>query len=93
MILTWMVYQMISHLHHLVGTLIFESPDRQVVRILIVSFPKHQLRNANLLKGCSEGSGPTASLMIKLEKNMEREKSSGGVPKCIPSLVGDLFYL
>ena len=55
------------------------APDLQVVGILIVSFPKHELCNANLQKGRSDGSGPTTSPMIKLEKNMEREKSSGGV--------------
>ena len=63
----------------IVGTLIFGSPDCQVVGILIVSFPEHELRNANLQKGHFDGSGPTASPMIKLAKNIEREKSSGGV--------------
>ena len=32
----------------IVGTLIFGSPERQVVGILIVNFPEHQQRNVNL---------------------------------------------
>ena len=63
----------------IVGTLIFGSLDCQVIGILIVSFPEHELCNANLQKGRSNSSGVTGSPMIKLAKNMEREKSSGGV--------------
>ena len=71
----------------IVGTLIFEFPHRQVIRILIISFPEHEKKRR------SRSSGPAASLMIKLAKNVEREKSRGGVPNCIPSPVGDLFNL
>ena len=48
-----------------VGTLIF---DPHVVRILIVSFPEHQQRNANLQKRRSNCSGSIASPMIKSTK-------------------------
>ena len=51
--------------------------------ILIVSFLEHQQLNANLQKGRSDGSGLTASLMIKLakkkKKKKEKEKSIDGV--------------
>ena len=52
----------------IVGTLVFGSPKRQVVGILIVSFPKHRQHNANLQKRRSGCNGLIASPMIKLEK-------------------------
>ena len=63
----------------MVWTLIFGSPERQVVGILIISFPEHQQHNVNLQKGRFDGSGSVASPMIKLAKNMEREKRISGV--------------
>ena len=56
------------------GTSILGSPNSQVIRILIVSLPKHQQRNANLQKGCSGGSSPIASPMIKLAKIWRRAR-------------------
>ena len=56
-----------------VGTLIFGYPDRQVVRILIVSFLSIS-SNANLQKGRSGGSGPAAFPMIKLAKIWKRAR-------------------
>ena len=57
-----------------IRTLIVRSPERQIVRDLIVRLPKHQQRNVNLQKGHS-----TASPMIKSTKNAEREKRIGVV--------------
>ena len=61
----------------IVGNLIVESPERQIVEDLIVRFPKHQQCNMNLQKRRSDGSGSVAFPMIKLSKNVERKKRIG----------------
>ena len=62
-----------------VGTLIVESLERQIVGVLIIRFPEHQQHNVNLQKGCFSSSGPAASPMIKSTKGAEREKIIGVV--------------
>ena len=52
----------------------FGSLDRQVVGILFVCSPEHELRNVNLQKGHSDGRGPTASPMVKLAKGWRRAR-------------------
>ena len=60
----------------IVGTLIFESLDRQVVRILIVYSPEHDLRNANLQKRRSDDSGPAVSPMLNQQKYGEEQEGN-----------------
>ena len=74
----------------IVRTVIDGFPKRHVVGVLIVRFPVYQQRNVNLQKGRSSNGGPTASLMIKLEKNAEREKRIGAIGVAHIPLMGDL---
>ena len=62
-----------------VGTLIVGSLERQIVGVLIVRFPEYQQRNVNLQKERLGSGGLAVSSMIKLAKNVEREKRIGAV--------------
>ena len=75
-----------------VGTLTFESPDLQVVRILIVSFSEHQQRNANLQKGHSDGSGTVVSLMIKVAKIWKRARRKFAQLELHTFPLGGIFF-
>ena len=83
----------------IVGTLIVGSPERQVVRTLIVRFPKHQQRNVNpncmtswaLAARCKPAKKGIQA--IKFAKNVEREKRIGAVGIAYLPLVGDLSDL
>ena len=60
-----------------IRTLKVRSPERQIVRVLIVIFLEHQKRNVNLQKGHFGSGGSVASLMIKSSKSTEWEKRIG----------------
>ena len=62
------IAQVTSNKMVFVGILIVGSLERQVIGVLIVSFPEHQQHNASLQKESSGGSGPATSPMIKSTK-------------------------
>ena len=63
----------------IVETLIVGSPECQIVGVLIIRFLEHRQHNVNFQKGRSDNDGSAASPVIKLAKNVEREKRIGVV--------------